>query len=53
MSSAKIGTAQMHETLKRKNPGKYRLPIESKIRTAISSLFTAQKKNGVDDEGGG
>lgn len=48
-----MGPTQMHEALKRKQPGKYSLPNESEIRAAICSLLTNQKKNEVDDEGGG
>jgi hypothetical protein len=42
-SSAKKGPGQMYEDLKRKHVGKYSLPRESEIRTAIGTLYSKQK----------
>jgi hypothetical protein len=47
-SSAKKGPSQMHEELRHKHRGKYSIPSESEIRTAISTLFQRQKTSGVD-----
>jgi hypothetical protein len=55
-TTAKLGPAQMHEALKRKYPGRYSMPSESEIRSAIGGLVAAQKskKNeGDDDDEGG